>query len=78
MYTMHLKMTQQQNQSFNPIVNTVDVALLTKQMSAKKGITIFGEKGEEAIVSEIHQIHDRKVIEPVQPDIMSLCDTSCF
>ncbi len=34
------------------------------QYSVKKGLRIFGEKGAEAVVKEMKQLHERKVITP--------------
>jgi len=35
------------------------------QMSAKKGLKMFGEPGAAAILSELQQMHDYNVVEPV-------------
>ena len=43
----------------------VQVCLLTDQMSAKRGLKVFGKGGADAIVAEMHQVHYRKVIKPV-------------
>ena len=39
---------------------------LTEQMSAKRGLKVFGKDGADAIVSEMNQLHIRKTIKPVQ------------
>ncbi|MGL4350555.1 MAG: reverse transcriptase domain-containing protein, partial [Plesiomonas shigelloides] len=36
-----------------------------QQVSMKKGIKLFGEKGTAAVETELQQLHDRKVMEPV-------------
>jgi hypothetical protein len=43
----------------------MQVNLMTEQMTAKKGLKLFGHKGAEAIVSEMHQLHYRKTVKPV-------------
>lgn len=42
----------------------VQVALLTEQMSAKRGLKVFGNKGAEAIITEMHQVHYHRVLKP--------------
>ena len=42
---------------------TLEHTVLT-QHSIKKGLKVFGEKGAEAVVTEMTQLHDRSVIEP--------------
>jgi len=37
---------------------------LTAQMSAKKGLKIFGQPGADAIIAELQQLHYRKVVRP--------------
>ena len=37
--------------------------LLTPQMSAKKGLKVFGERGAEAIMKELDQLIQRKVMQ---------------
>ena len=41
------------------------------QYNVKKGLQIFGDKGVEAIMSEMKQIDARKVLKPVDPDSLS-------
>ena len=41
------------------------------QYSMKKGIQEFGEARVEAVLKELQQLHDRKVLEPRQPETMS-------
>ena len=36
--------------------------LLTPQMSAKKGLKVFGERGAEAVMKELDQLIQRKVM----------------
>ena len=35
------------------------------QHSMKKGLEVFGDAGIEAVLKELVQLHDRKVLEPV-------------
>jgi len=44
---------------------------LTAQMSAKRGLAIFGKPGADAIVAELQQLHYRKVICPVFGDTLT-------
>ena len=37
----------------------------TAQMSMKKGLKIFGEQGYAAVKKEMQQLHDRKVMQPI-------------
>ena len=44
-----------------------EVAFLTEQMSAKKGLKTFGQRGADAILAEMHQLHYRNVLSPKYP-----------
>ena len=46
---------------YEQMVNELD-CLLTPQMSAKKGLKVFGEKGAQAIMKEMDQLIQRKVM----------------
>ena len=37
----------------------------TAQMSMKKGLRVFGEEGYATMKKEIQQLHDRKVMQPI-------------
>ena len=37
----------------------------TPQMSMKQGLRMFGEEGYAAIRKEMQQLHDRKVMQPI-------------
>jgi len=39
--------------------------MLTQQMSAKKGLKIFGDRGQEAVMKELEQLLYRSVMHPV-------------
>jgi hypothetical protein len=41
------------------------------QMSMKKGIREFGDAGVDAVLVELQQLHDRKVLEPQSADTMT-------
>ena len=49
---------------------TLEDTVMT-QYSMKKGIKEFGEAGVEAVLKELQQLHDRKVLEPRQPETMT-------
>ena len=42
-----------------------DVAEETAQMSMKEGLRVFGEEGYAAVRKEMQQLHDRKVMQPI-------------
>jgi hypothetical protein len=44
---------------------------MTEQMSLKRGLKRFGEKGAEAVVAELHQVDYREVIQPMLPSKLS-------
>jgi hypothetical protein len=44
---------------------------LMTQHSMKKGIKVFGQAGIDAVLSELKQLHDRKVLEPKSDDEMT-------
>ena len=47
------------------MTTTNDVPKETAQMSMKKGLKVFGEKGYAAVKKEMQQLHDRKVMQPI-------------
>ena len=49
----------------------MESAVLT-QYSMTKGLKEFGEKGVEAVMKEIKQLHDREVIIPVEASELSV------
>ena len=44
---------------------TDDAPKETVQMSMKKGLKIFGEQGYATVKKEMQQLHDRKVMQPI-------------
>ena len=50
---------------------------LTEQMSAKRGLKLFGKDGADAIVSEMRQLHIRKTIKPVEFKDLTRDQKSC-
>jgi hypothetical protein len=42
------------------------------QFSMKQGIKEFGDAGVDAVLKELQQLHDRQVLEPRQPETMTL------
>jgi hypothetical protein len=53
--------------------NIIDNTVLT-QMSMKQGLKTFGAEGRDAVLSEMKQLHDRGVIEPRDPNSLSVED----
>ena len=49
---------------------TLEHTVMT-QYSIKKGLKVFGNAGVDAVTSELKQLHDRKVIQPVLPSKMT-------
>ena len=47
---------------------------IMSQYSLKKGIQMFGEKGVDAVMSELKQLHDRRVIEPIYPSDITITE----
>ena len=54
------------------MTTTNDVPNETAQMSIKKGLKVFGEKGYAAVKKEMQQLHDRKVMQPINRKDLSL------
>jgi hypothetical protein len=52
---------------------TIDDVCLT-QYSLKKGLELFSTEGSLAVEAELHQLHDRKVILPINHDTLSTHD----
>ena len=50
------------------------IIMLTEQMSLKRGLKLFGVKGEDAVIKEMQQLHRMNVIEPVHRHHMSKDD----
>ena len=44
------------------------------QVSMKKGLKLYGDRGEAAIEEELQQLHDRKVMEPVAADSLTYAE----
>jgi Reverse transcriptase (RNA-dependent DNA polymerase)/Zinc knuckle len=45
--------------------------IVMTQYSVKKGLKVFGAAGVDAVLQELQQLHDRKVIRPVQASSLS-------
>ena len=43
-------------------------------MSLKKGLDVFGEKGRDAVIAELTQLHNRDVLEPIPHESLSTDD----
>ena len=52
------------------ISNTVVSAILT-QYHVSKGLKVFGQKGANAVLQELKQLHDRMVMEPISANELS-------
>ena len=48
-----------------------DYNILTAQMSAKRGLREFGQKGANALMKELQQLIDRRVMHPCDTNILS-------
>lgn len=53
-------------------------AIAKTQHSVRKGLHIFGEAGVDAVLKELTQLYDRKVLKPKGKDEMSTeeCDAA--
>ena len=45
--------------------------IVMTQHSIKKGLKLYGEAGAEAVLNEMKQLHDRDVIEPKSPNMLT-------
>ncbi|VEU38525.1 unnamed protein product [Pseudo-nitzschia multistriata] len=63
-YAMVLHALIEFNKDENAFYEQVHTILLT-QYGMKQGIKIFGERGLQAVKTELQQLHDREVVEPV-------------
>ena len=50
---------------------TLENTVMTQQHNMKKGIKLFGDAGIDAVLKELQQLHDRKVLEPVNAKEMT-------
>jgi len=55
--------TEQQYMTIHPKVHA---HVMLTQMNVKQGLLTFGEKGNEAILKELKQLHDKRAITPLQ------------
>jgi hypothetical protein len=55
-------------------LHTTLESIAMTQHSMKKGIKIFGDAGVDAVVKELQQLHDRKVLEPKSSKQLSAAD----
>ena len=51
--------------------NNIDASQVTKQYGVKQGIKMFGEDGVDAVLTELKQLHDRTVVSPINPKLMT-------
>ena len=52
-------------------LHTVFTSTILSQHSMKKGIKLYGDAGVEAVLKELQQLHDRKVLEPKEAKSLS-------
>jgi len=45
--------------------------VMMTQMSVKQGIKAFGERGNDAMLKELNQLHERKALLPLRKEDMS-------
>jgi Reverse transcriptase (RNA-dependent DNA polymerase) len=50
------------------------LAFIFAQVSMKKGLKLYGDKAEAAVEEELQQLHDRKVMMPVEADSLSYAE----
>lgn len=55
---------------YSHLHTTMENIVMT-QHTLKKGIKVFGEAGVQAVLKELQQLHDRKVLEPKHVDTLS-------
>jgi hypothetical protein len=55
---------------YSHLHTTLEGTVMT-QLNMKKGIQIFGEAGVDAVLKELQQLHDRKVLEPKSASCLS-------
>jgi hypothetical protein len=52
-------------------LHTTMSGIMLAQHTMKKGLKLFGDEGTEAVLTELKQLHDRKVMVPEDPDELS-------
>ena len=66
----HYNLRAQRPRDYSHLHVALEDTVMT-QYSMKKGIKEFGEAGVDAVLKELKQLHDRKVLEPRQPETMT-------
>ena len=56
----------EEKQQYVRVHPKVHAHVMLTQMNIKQGLLTFGEKGNEAILKELKQLHEKKAITPVQ------------
>eukprot|EP00957_Ditylum_brightwellii_P001556 121820-Ditylum_brightwellii.AAC.1 len=67
---LHAVLHCQYGLSENILTNPMVATLLT-QYHVSKGLKVFGQKGADAVLKELKQLHDRVVMDPKNPDEMT-------
>ena len=58
----------------NDATEAVVIGFIFAQVSMKKGLKLYGDRGEDAVQQELQQLHDRRVMMPVEADSLSYAD----
>ena len=53
------------------LYSQLEASQVTKQYGVRQGIKKFGEEGVDAVLTELKQLHDRSVVEPMDPSKMT-------
>jgi Reverse transcriptase (RNA-dependent DNA polymerase) len=68
--TGHYNLRPRRPRDYGHLHATISGSILS-QYGMKKGLELFGEKGVQAVLDELKQLHDRKVLEPVKNESLS-------
>ena len=73
-HNLRSRKATRQPRDYNNLMDTTLESTVMTQHSMKKGIQLYGEAGVEAVLDELQQLHDRKVIAPKSNASMSRSD----
>ena len=54
-----------------PPTNIIANETILTQYSIKQGLKVFGKKGKAAVLKELQQFHDHRVVKPKKPQDLS-------